>query len=108
MPDSHRYREPFLSALTRAVGIALVAATVISLGRMKQWPVIFAALLWPAFGGHWVELWYLNWLRPRVGGGAGRQVAARIAAWFLGGIVLGAAAWATAAALLGQQWTRKP
>jgi hypothetical protein len=42
-------------------------------------------VLWPSFGGHWVAIWFLNWLRPRLSNARGVQVAARLGVWFLGG-----------------------
>jgi hypothetical protein len=35
-----------------------------------------------------VELWFLNWLRPRLPAARAVQVAARLAVWFAGGMVL--------------------
>jgi hypothetical protein len=58
-------------------------------------------MLWPTFGGHWLELWFLNWLRPRLADRRAVHVAARLAVWFVGGIALGAGMWLTAAALPG-------
>jgi hypothetical protein len=55
--------------------------------------------MWPSFGGHWVDLWFLNWLRPRLPDGRAVHVLARLATWFAGGIVLGAGMAATAAGL---------
>jgi hypothetical protein len=56
-------------------------------------------MLWPSFGGHWIELWFLNWLRPRLPAGRPMQIAARIAVWFIGGIGLGFGMWLTAITL---------
>jgi hypothetical protein len=42
-------------------------------------------MLWPSFGGHWIELWFLNWLRPRLSAARAVQVSARIGVWFVGG-----------------------
>jgi hypothetical protein len=58
-------------------------------------------VLWPSFGGHWVEIFFLNWLRPRVSAARGVQVAARIGAWFVGGVVLAMGMWLTARVLGG-------
>lgn len=46
-------------------------------------------MLWVSFGGHWVELWFLNWLRPRLSRSRVVQVAARVGTWFVGGVGLG-------------------
>ncbi len=42
-------------------------------------------MLWFSLGGHWVELWFLNWLRPRLSAARAVQVGARVGAWFVGG-----------------------
>jgi hypothetical protein len=42
-------------------------------------------MLWPSFGGHWVEVWFLNWLRPRLPVARGLQIAARFGVWFVAG-----------------------
>jgi hypothetical protein len=58
-------------------------------GRLQAWPIATAGVLWFSFGGHWIELWFLNWLRPRLSPSRVAQIAARIAVWFVGGIGLG-------------------
>jgi len=95
------YREPLRATVLRTGVIAIVAGAVASrfLGGWASWPVATILALWPAFGGHWVELWFLNWLRPRIPGARGWQVAARIAVWFAGGTVLAAGMVLTAMAL---------
>jgi hypothetical protein len=47
-------------------------------------------VLWFSLGGHWVELWFLNWLRPRLGEARVAHIAARLVIWFVGGAALGA------------------
>lgn len=96
------YREPMRATLVRTITIALVAATIASrwLG-WSRWPTVVLIMLWPSFGGHWVELWFLNWLRPRLPAARGAQVTARVAVWFVGGIVLAAGMTLTALALGG-------
>jgi len=49
-------------------------------------------MLWPAFGGHWVELFFLNGLRPHLPQSGSFQRFARIAVWFAGGVLLAAGA----------------
>lgn len=56
-------------------------------------------MLWPTFGGHWVELWFLNWLRPRLADARTLHVAARLGVWFVGGIVLAIGMYVTAVTL---------
>lgn len=85
------YREPLSATLWRTIGIAVVGGGVLAwaFGRLREWPVLSALVLWFSFGGHWVELWFLNWLRPRISSSRGSQVAARLVVWFVGGVVLG-------------------
>ena len=85
------YREPVAATLARTVAIALVAGGVVAwgVGRLDVWPVAAGFALWFSFGGHWVELWFLNWLRPRLAPARRLQAAARVAVWFLGGVALG-------------------
>ena len=83
------YREPMRATLVRTIAIAVVAGTVAT--RWLGWPhwaLLVLLMLWPSFGGHWVELWFLNWLRPRISGARAVQVTARLAVWFIGGIAL--------------------
>ena len=84
------YREPLRATLIRTIAIALVVGAVLSRywGGWSRWPVASLLVLWPSFGGHWVELWFLNWLRPRLPAARAVQVAARLAVWFAGGMVL--------------------
>jgi hypothetical protein len=101
MTEWQPYHEPLRVTLTRTVGIALVAGGVLAhwWSGLARWPVATALMLWPSLGGHWLELWFLNWLRPRISDGRGVQVAARIAVWFIGGIGLAIGMWLTAIAL---------
>jgi hypothetical protein len=63
-------------------------------------------MLWPFLGGHWIELWFLNWLRPRLADRRAAQVAARLAVWLVGGAVLGVGMRLTAGALLELRFPR--
>jgi len=103
MTEQQPFREPLRATLTRTVGIALVAGAVLARwwGGLARWPVATAVMLWPSLGGHWLELWFLNWLRPRLPDRRGVQLAARVAVWFIGGIGLALAMRLTATALTG-------
>ena len=81
------YREPLRTTLLRTAIIAIVVGAVLalSLGALARWPRFSLLMLWPSFGGHWVEVWFLNWLRPRLSIARGVQIAARIGVWFVGG-----------------------
>ena len=85
------FREPLRTTLARTVAIALVLGAVfvrVSGGGLSSWPMATLLMLWPSFGGHWLELWFLNWLRPRLSSARTAQVSARVAVWFVGGSAL--------------------
>jgi hypothetical protein len=90
--------------------IAIVVGAVLARlwGGLARWPMVALLLLWPSFGGHWVEVWFLNWLRPRISNARGVQVAARIAVWFVGGAGLAIGMRLTAMALAGFRPARWP
>jgi hypothetical protein len=107
-PSWTPYREPFRSTLLRTVTIALVAGTVLSVsthGRVR-WPIAVLVMLWPSLGGHFVEVWFLNWLRPRLSAHRSAQLGARLATWFAGGVAFAALMALTARALSGGGATR--
>jgi hypothetical protein len=97
------YREPLSRTLLRTIAIAVAIGIALSVGRggggIALLPMNVLLALWPAFGGHWIELGFLNWLRPRLPAARAVQIAARLATWFAGGIVLGLAMKLTARAL---------
>jgi len=84
------YREPIHVTLTRTVLLGLGVGVLSS--RLQHqpsaWPLWTAFALWFTFGGHWVELWFLNWARPRIDPARGWQVLVRVAIWLVGGTVL--------------------
>jgi hypothetical protein len=84
------YREPIRNTLLRTVTIALVAGVALAAGSKGRiaWPVAVVVMLWPSLGGHYIEMWYLNWLRPRLSSARTAQVVGRLATWFVGGIAL--------------------
>jgi hypothetical protein len=84
------YREPLRNTITRTCLIAIVLGAVLARfsGGRISWPIATLMMLWPSFGGHWIEVWFLNWLRPRLSIVRGVQVAARVGVWFVGGIAL--------------------
>jgi hypothetical protein len=95
------HREPLRTTLLRTAIIALVAGGVFALrsGGRIRWPLATLLFLWLSFGGHWVELWYLNWLRPRISVARYVQIMARVGTWFVGGTVLALGMALTARAL---------
>jgi hypothetical protein len=86
------YREPLRATLLRTglIAIAIGAALARFQGGLARWPLDTLAALWPSFAGHWLEVWFLNWLRPRLSPARPVQVAARLAVWFAGGVVFAA------------------
>jgi hypothetical protein len=83
-------REPSRVTLTRTVGIALIAGAALASrsGGLALWPVMSVVMLWPSLGGHYVELAYLDVVRPRLSASRIVQTLARIAVWFVGGALM--------------------
>lgn len=95
------FQEPIRRTLFRTVMIAFVVGGVIALSsrRWSIWPLATLLVLWPSFGGHWVEVWFLNWLRPRVSPSPIVQTATRLLVWFVGGSLFALGMGLTASAL---------
>src|SRR3954452_5719928 len=98
MAEWQPYREPLRVTLTRTVTIAVVGGALVALsgGRLQRWPAFSLLMLWPAFGGHWIDLLFLNGLRPHLPERRAIQRSARVAVWFAGGVVLAAGVQLTA------------
>src|SRR6058998_337933 len=90
MTNWQPYREPLRVTLVRTVGIAVVVGAIVAswAGGVRSWPALTLLALWPSVGGHWIELAFLNHLRPRLPTTSHVQRSARILVWFIGGIVL--------------------
>jgi hypothetical protein len=97
------FREPIRATLVRTGTIAIAGGALIAgfSAGLARWPLDTLLVLWPALGGHGVEVWFLNWLRPRLLMARGAQVTARIGVWFAGGIILAMGVGLTAMALGG-------
>ena len=97
------YQEPLLTTLARTGTIALVVGAVLarSLGGLTHWPAATLLALWPSFGGHWVELWFLNFLRPRLPVARAVHAGVRVVVWFIGGTGLAIGMRLTAMGLAG-------
>jgi hypothetical protein len=109
MLKSQPYREPLRFTLVRNGIIALVVGGALAgrWGGVAGWPLASLLVLWPALGGHCVELWFLNWLRPRLPSGFAVQLGARLGVWFVGGAALALGMALTAMGLAGfrpEQW----
>lgn len=101
-PDPARFKpfhESLAVTLRRTITIAIIVASVITLIRPHHLPTLFARwrewfslavfVGWISVGGHWVELIFLNGLRPRIAHWSDLSLAAvRIGAWFIGGTIL--------------------
>lgn len=97
------YCEPLRTTLLRTGLIAAVVGVLLAgrMGGLRDWPVATLIALWPSFGGHWVELWFLNRLRPRLPLNRAVQIAARLLVWFAGGVILALGMYVTALAVIG-------
>ena len=84
-------REPLHATLLRNGAIAAGVGAVLARfwGGWSRWPQATLFAIWPSFGGHFIEVWFVNWLRPRLPPSRGVQIPARIAVWFAGGALLG-------------------
>ena len=104
------YREPLRTTILRTGMIAIVVGAVLASiwGGLARWPLFTLLALWVSFGGHWVEVWFLNWPRPRLSMARGVQVAARIGVWFVGGFVLAVGMGLSAMALAGFRPAHRP
>src|SRR5437763_15151470 len=94
-----RYREPPSATILRTGGIALVVASVafvIGFHRLpstsiqwQNWLALVVFLFWISFGGHWVEIIYLNRIRPRLAHWSDfALMLVRLCVWEIGGAVL--------------------
>src|SRR5205814_10306723 len=110
-PRCQPCQEPLRTTLVRTGTIALVLGAVLTLwrgGGLARWPIAALLILWPALGGHWVEMFFLNWLRPRLRNSRAAQITGRIAVWFVGGAILMLCMRLTAMALGGNRMARWP
>lgn len=83
-------KEPITTTLARTGAIALVVGAILAWRshELRQWPLATLLVFWPAFGGHWVEMVFLNYVRPRLRSSRATQLGGRVAVWFVGGVVL--------------------
>src|SRR5262249_46943504 len=104
------FEEPLRTTLARTGRIALVVGAIFAwqFGNLIHWPKAALLVLWLSFGGHWLEVWFLNFLRPKLPAARAVQVTARVAVWFAGGCMLLLGLRLTAIALPGFQPPRWP
>jgi hypothetical protein len=84
---------------TGLVGLVVGAIVAYSQGQPARWPLWTAFVLWFSFGGHWVEIAFLNWIGPRLPAARWAQVAGRLLTWLAGGTLLMLGARATVLSL---------
>ena len=108
--DWQPYREPLRVTLARTGTLALVAGALLALrtGGLARLPQATLLMLWPTFGGHWIEVWFLNYVRPRLPVARLVQAGVRVVVWFIAGIGLLYAMRLTATALPGFHPARWP
>jgi hypothetical protein len=86
------FREPLRATLLRTVVLALILGALLARwwgGGLARWPIATLLMLWPSAGGHVLEVWFLNWLRPRISPARRVQTVARVVVWFVGGSLIG-------------------
>ena len=84
------FHEPIRRTLVRTglIGVVVGLVAVRVQRQPESWPRWIVFGLWLSFGGHWVEIFFLNWLRPRLAATRWVQVAGRLCTWLVGGTVL--------------------
>lgn len=89
-PGEPELDEPLKRTMRRTVSIAAVVGLVIALSvhNLRAWPLAALLTLWFSLGGHYVEVWFLRNLRPRLPGTYAVQVLTRLLVWFVGGVAL--------------------
>ncbi len=83
----NRFSEPIQHTLARNLAIAAFVGAAVALRRHDLGLLLpFSALaLWFSLGGHYVELAFLNGIRPRLPVAGITQRVVRLAVWFAGG-----------------------
>jgi hypothetical protein len=96
-----RFEERFGRTLLRTVAIALVVGAVFAVQQRRLQLLLPVALLvsWFSLGGHYVEIAFLNGLRPHLPAARWIHIVVRFLVWFAGGIILYLGMAATALAL---------
>ena len=89
-PAWPRFQEPVRRTLTRNLAIAgvIAAGWALATGRPRLvFPLVILAS-WFSLGGHYVEVAFLNGLRPRIAPRRVVQVVVRVLVWMASGILL--------------------
>jgi len=84
------FREPLRQTLVRNFAIAATVGAVLASQRhnARLWLPLSVLALWFSLGGHYVEVLFLNRIRPRLPRARVAQVLARLSVWFAGGALL--------------------
>src|SRR4051812_29695956 len=85
-----RFHEPIGRTLARNIAIAVVVGATLAF-RYRDPGLLMpmsALALWFSLGGHYVEVAFLNEIRPRISSAGPPQISARLGAWFVGGSLL--------------------
>lgn len=98
------FREGIHITLIRTGLLGIVAGVILAWaqGQPGAWPQWTLFVLWFSFGGHWVELFFLNLIRPRLPAARTTQIIGRLLTWLIGGTLLMAGARITVLALSTQ------
>ena len=98
-------KEPITATLTRTILLAVAIGSVTTLSRrgaytfefshFTYWSSSVLSVFWYTFGGHWVELFYLNVLRLHLPTNRFIQISVRLFLWLVGGCLLTVGAIAT-------------
>jgi hypothetical protein len=88
--DAARCHEPVGRTLARNVIIAVAVGAVFAFRRRDLGLLlpISALAIWVSLGGHYVEVLFLDILRPRIPKAPLHQRSVRLAVWFAGGSML--------------------
>ncbi len=84
------FTEPLGQTLRRNLAVAAGVGLGFALGKgnLRLFVPCSVLALWFTLGGHYVEILFLNGLRPLVPSGRVSQVALRLITWFVGGAIL--------------------
>lgn len=89
-PTEVSEREPLSRTLARNVAIAAVAGAGLAIHdrELSLWPSCSVLALWFSLGGHYVEVLFLNRIRPRFRTARPMLMTSRLLVWFAGGVLL--------------------
>ena len=94
-------REPFANMLLRNLLLAtgVGAGLAIRSHSLQRWFPASLVMLWPTLGGHYLELAFLDLVRPRLTRRPPVRTLARVLTWMAGGVLFAMAMHLTGSAL---------